>query len=672
MTLEKQRAPIPPAIDVARPNHLAVWGGVMLLMLAVLLAWSNSFHGPFVLDDLPAIAENASIRTWRTAFNPPNDGQTVTGRPLVNLSFALNHALAGPDPLAKDPLSGKDGDQVFGYHALNLAIHLGAALVLFGLVRRTLAGPVLRAQWADLATPLAFAIALLWAVHPLQTGAVTYIAQRAESLCALLYLLTLWCLARGAESARPWRWLALGVAACLCGMASKEVMVSAPLLALLYDRTFLTGSFKAALKRRWLFYLALAMTWELLVALVLHSGNRGQTAGFNLGSDPDLTSWHYLLRQCEGIVQYLRLSAWPRPLISDYGFDVVKDPAQVWPQGLLLLALFAATLWALWRRPAWGFLGVWFFAILAPSSSFIPVGTETAAEHRMYLPLAAVMAAVVLGAQALARRLGRAGLATLAGMGMVAAVALGAVTHQRNETYQSLLALWRDVVAKRPQNARAHQELALALYKAGQAEASLPESQAALRLQPNYPTALNNYATALLALNRLPEAATVFAEAVRQKPDLAEAHLGLGNALANQGRLAEAIPHFATAAQLKPAMLIARTNLAKALGATGQTAEAVAQFQALLREQPGYFEAHFNYGNLLNSLGRLPEAVAEFSAAVQLQPADANAQLYLGVALYNSGRKAEALPHLETGVRLAPGNNEGRAILDAVHRELQR
>ncbi len=660
-----------PQPAAAPPNPLAVWACAVLIALAVALAWSNSFRGPFVLDDLPGIAENASIRSWRTAFNPPNEGQTVTGRPLVNLSFAVNHALAGPDPLVKDPISGQDGDQVLGYHGLNLAIHLGAALLLFGLVRRSLAGPVLRDKFGSVALPLAFAAALLWAVHPLQTGAVTYIAQRAESLCALFYLLTLWCLARGAESVRPWRWLAPGVAACLCGMASKEVMVSAPLLALLYDRTFVTGSFKAALKQRWIFYLGLAATWGLLAALVLHSGNRGETAGFGIKGNPELTPWTYLLRQCAAIVQYLRLSVWPDRLISDYGFDVVTDPRKVWPQGLLLLALFAATLWALWRRPAWGFLGGWFFAILAPSSSIIPVGTETAAEHRMYLPLAAVVTVMVLAVHALVRRTGRAGLVAATGLGMVAAVALGVATSRRNGTYRSSLALWQDAVAKRPQNARAHQELALALYKSGQAEASLSESEAALRLQPNYPTALNNFATSLLALNRYPEAVVQFTEAVRQKPDLAEAHLGLGNALANQGRLAEAIPHFQAAAELKPAMLIARNNLAKALGATGQAAEAVRQFQALLRDRPGYAQGHFDFGQLLNGLGRLPEAIAEFDTAAQLEPGNANAHLYLGVALFNVGRKTEALSHLETGVRLAPNNAEGRSALETVRRALQ-
>src|SRR5471030_290483 len=100
--------PLPPPA-AASPNPLAIWGGAALIALAVLLAWGNSFAGPFILDDLPAIADNPTVRQWRTALSPPNDGQTVTGRPLVNLSFALNHALA-----AKDPVTGNAGEKVLG------------------------------------------------------------------------------------------------------------------------------------------------------------------------------------------------------------------------------------------------------------------------------------------------------------------------------------------------------------------------------------------------------------------------------------------------------------------------------------------------------------------------------------------------------------------------------
>ena len=165
------------------PPRFARFWAPLLIALAGLAAYANSFSGSFVFDDADSIAENPTIRRlWPpgAALSPPGGGITVSGRPFLNLTLACNYALGGTN--------------VSGYHAANLAIHVLAGLVLFGIARRTLrSNPV-----------LAFAIALIWTVHPLQTESVTYIVQRAESLMGLFYLLTLYCFIRGAGAgARP-------------------------------------------------------------------------------------------------------------------------------------------------------------------------------------------------------------------------------------------------------------------------------------------------------------------------------------------------------------------------------------------------------------------------------------------------------------------------------------
>jgi tetratricopeptide (TPR) repeat protein len=380
-----------------------------------------------------------------------------------------------------------------------------------------------------------------------------------------------------------------------------------------------------------------------------------------------ITPWTYLLRQCEAIVQYLRLTAWPDALVSDYGFDVIGDAATVWPQGLLLLTLFGATLWALWQRPAWGFLGGWFFAILAPSSSFIPVITETAAEHRMYLPLAAVVVVAVLGAYVLARRLGGVGLTAAAYAGLALTVALGAATHRRNRDYASAQALWRDAAAKRPGNARAHQELALALAKQpGRTEEALAEFREALRLVPNYPTALNNYGESLATAGRNAEAADAYGQALHYKPELAEAWLGRGNALANLGKLAEALPCFLKAREIKPTMLIASNNLGKVLDSLGRTDEAVAVLTLLVRDHSDYAPAHVALANLYVTHNRPAEAIPLYQTALKLNPGDGTTAVNLGVALFQAGRRAEAVAQLESVLLVAPNNTEVRAMLATI------
>src|SRR5688572_13599446 len=189
---------------------------VAALVIATGLAYSNSLHGPFVFDDIRTIAENASIRSFSTALFPPANGMTTSGRPLVNVTFGVNHALSGTN--------------VEGYHVTNVLIHGLAAVTLFGLVRRTLS--LLEPRRS---TSIALATALLWCLHPLTTAAVTYVVQRAESLCALFVLLTLYTFvrARSATTERAHRrWLFTSVVACAAGMACKEAMVVTPLLVL--------------------------------------------------------------------------------------------------------------------------------------------------------------------------------------------------------------------------------------------------------------------------------------------------------------------------------------------------------------------------------------------------------------------------------------------------------
>jgi len=478
MTLAIQSQPgmhAPAGQRAARTARLAAG----LIALATLAVYGNSFKGVFVFDDLSGIMENASLRQlWPPGrpLSPPAGGDTVSGRPLLNLSLALNYAASGY--------------AVWSYHAVNLAIHLGSALLLFGILRRTFRLPALPPAWAAGATPRAAAVALLWAVHPLQTESVTYVIQRAESLMGLLYLLTLYCMLRGASSARGTRWYLGAVLACLLGMASKEVMVSAPLIVLLYDRTFLAGSFRAAWRRRARWYVALAGTWLLLAWLVVASGHRGDTAGFQAG----IRWWAYLGTQCGAIAHYLRLCVWPHPLVLDYGLGTARGIGAIAPYALLVGLLGLATAVALRRWPQVGFLGAWFFALLAPSSSVIPVTTELMAEHRMYLPLAAVLTGLVIAVYAAGQKLRRQGImspGTLTWLGrlavLLAAVVLGALTWRRNGDYRSEASLWQDTVRYGPRNERALVNLGAILADAGQYDAALVQYQKALAIKPGYP-----------------------------------------------------------------------------------------------------------------------------------------------------------------------------------------
>jgi len=329
------------------------WWPHILLAAVVMAVYANSLGGPLIYDDRATIIDNQTIEDlWSGAvFEPPHE-TSVAGRPVVNLTFAINYALGGRS--------------VAGYHLVNIGIHLLCALALFGIARR-----------AQSAVSVAFSIAMLWAVHPLNTEAVDYLTQRTESLMALFYLWTLYCAIRAHEDAgHRARWIAGGIAACALGMATKESMVTVPVAVVLFDRAFLYPSFGAALRRRWRLYAGLAATWGILAALAA-GGPRNLSAGF---SAYDADARTYLLNQAVMIVRYLRLTIWPRDLVLYYGWPLPLTIGAVVPQLLAVAALLCATAWALWRHPRIGFLGAWFFLTLAPTSSLVPIATDAAFE----------------------------------------------------------------------------------------------------------------------------------------------------------------------------------------------------------------------------------------------------------------------------------------------------
>jgi tetratricopeptide (TPR) repeat protein len=597
-------------IAVKTRSRQRTWGGALLapavIVLAGLGAYCNSFHGAFVFDDLPAIRQNATIRSLRPiwqALSPPRGGETVSGRPLVNLTLALNYAISGLE--------------VWSYHAFNLAVHILAGLALYGVVRRTLLVPDLRDRFGGSATFLALAVALIWTVHPLQTGSVTYIVQRAESMMGLFYLLTVYCFIRAACSPKAMPWYVLTVLACLLGLASKQVAATAPLAVLLYDRTFLGGSFKQALRKRWGLHLALAATWGLLAYLHVAAGERVATV--------TVSAAQYAAAQFGIVLHYLRLCFWPDPLCIDYGWLPPETTAELLPPLIIIAVLLLVTAWALVRRPRLGFAGAWFFLILAPTSSFIPLAStaDLAFEHRMYLPLAGVAALVVIGACLLWRRWspgGGGGLKRLVPIAclVLATGALAARTIVRNRDYQSQLAIWQATVDVRPTSIRGHYNLAGALAGDGKVDEAIEHYRHAVRLYPDYIQAHNNLAALLADRGRPEEAILHYEEALRLDPNVVEAHYNLALTFLQQGKLDGAVEHFKHALRLNPHLPWAHYNLASALAKQGKLDEAREEFRKAVAIKADMVVGHSDLGLALARKGELEDAVKSYRQALRL------------------------------------------------------
>jgi protein O-mannosyl-transferase len=619
------------AVDPITSSHRwrIILGGIVILV-AALAVYHNCFSVPFLLDDVPSITRNPSIRhlwpIWNALSPPP--ASFVAGRPVVNFSLAVNYALGGTN--------------VWGYHALNLAIHILASLTLFGIVRQTFLSPVLRKRFGASAIQLALAVAVLWMVHPLQTEAVTYISERCESLMGLFYLLTLYCFIRGTDTSKSASWFALSVIACLLGMGSKEVMVTAPVLVLLYDRTFVSESFREAWKRHRPLYIALGGTWILLSYLMLGLHQRG--AGFGLG----IAWWDYALIECRAVVQYLWLAIWPHPLVFDYGeFVAIRHMGEVAPYVVILVVLVSGVLVELKRQPAIGFIGAWFFMILAPTSSIVPIGGQPMAEHRMYLSLVAVVILAVLGIH---KVMGQRGTVIF----LALAAGLGFLTIRRNEVYRTELSILEDTVAECPRSGRAHSNLGRALLEAGQFPEAMTQCELALRMNPNNAEAHYNLGFILQRMGKVPEAVGEYEQTLRLKPEHADAHYNLGVALEKTGQEPKAITHYKQAIQFDPDNVEAHVNLGSAFLRTGKVSEAIEQYKQALRINPDYAEAYSNLGTIFQRLGKLPEAVVQYEQALRINPDYVEAHFNLGLALEKLGRPSEAIEHYQQALKLRP------------------
>jgi Flp pilus assembly protein TadD len=554
----------------------AVW--VVWFVAAGLLVYGTGLDAPFVYDDA-SILDDRDIRRplppWDVVRASPNSA--AAGRPIVHYSLALNFALGGLD--------------VWGYRVLNLVVHLVCTLVLFGVVRRTLSRAGGDGELGRASEGLAAAAAMLWMLHPLQTECVNFISQRSESLMALFYLLTLYASIRALDARRPRRWFAAAIVCCALGMASKEVMVTAPLVVPLYDAVFAGRSQRRLLRERGALYAGLAACWVVLAGLMA-TGPRADSVGFSLGT----SAFEYAKNQCVAVVDYLRLVFWPHPLIVDYGYPQPLSLGEVAPYAVTLAALLAATLWALARRPKIGFAAAWTFIILAPTSSFVPIVTEVAAERRMYLALAGPVVLGVVGVHALLGRIGAGRHARWIAVALllVAVTPLAWRSVLRNLDYATTVTIWRSAVEARPGNPRAHGNLGKALQEAGRHDAAMAHYRRALELRPDYPEALNNMASLLLLREERLEAIELFRRAVQAKPNYANAHYNLARAYQYDQAFDQALVHYKEALRWKPDHVKAHNNLGTVLGSMGKLEEAIEHFREAVRIEPGYAEARNN------------------------------------------------------------------------------
>ncbi|MEK7817763.1 MAG: tetratricopeptide repeat protein, partial [Actinomycetota bacterium] len=459
-----------------------------LIVLVGVFAYWNSFKVPFVFDDDPIIAGNINLREF---------GTTITGtyhsRVVGFLTFALNYKINGLD--------------VTGYHAFNLAIHLTSALLVFWLVTLTLKTPFLKqsrlSRPASVPLTVALFCALIFVAHPVQTQAVTYIVQRFASLATMFYLLAVVMYAKWRLSAEDPKaaglfggritvdlpvkrgfFFAASLAATLLAMGTKENAVTLPAVLALWEFSFFGG----AVKKRLAGLLPFALTLPVIPLVQVIGGMSLTSAPGVPGVTSPPPAIDYLLTQLRVIVTYIRLLFFPSGQNLDYDYPVYRsflDPNVFMSfVFLLLVAGLGVFLWRHAKREA-GYaplrliaFGIfWFFITLSVESSFITIA-DVIFEHRLYLPSAGLIIAVVVAAamatESLQERVAWIARAAVP-LAAAAVVALSLATFSRNQAWADPITLWQDTVAKSPGKARAHYNLGFYLQHSGQIERAKAE-----------------------------------------------------------------------------------------------------------------------------------------------------------------------------------------------------
>jgi len=594
----------------AAPPRRASLALVVPLTLAA-AAYARVLHGQFQFDDRTSIEQNPLVKSLgrfvrEAPLRPP-------ARPVTDLTFALNYAVGRLDPL--------------GYHLVNLAVHLALVVLLFQLTRA-----LARRAGLAAAEGVALAAAGLFAVHPLQSQAVSYVAQRAESLASLLYVASLLLLLRAER--RGWNkagLLAWGGAFLLflLGLGAKAIVVTLPAAWLLIAAALpaTEGERGRALPLAIPFAAASGI---YAVASVAGLGGRAD-AGFDV---PGIAPGNYLLTQLRVVADYLRLLLWPAGQVLDpevrlsAGLDAPAAAA-----GLLLLVVAGSALALLLRARSWeaqpraaarlAALGLlWWFLLLAPTSSVIPV-VDLMQEHRAYLAAWGPILALAVAAERILDRLAPPLRRRLAAGAVLALwIALAGALLARNAVWESQVSLWSDVAEKAPGKARGHQNLGHALMLAGRLEESVASYRRVLeRLgdgSVERSDALRNLAGVFIEAHRPREAAEVLREALAADPWNVDLLNNLAIALLDLGDLAGAEANARRALLRDPQNGPALNTLGEAQLARGDAAAALANFSAAAALDPDVEMRHYNVAVAAANLGRSAEAcqaLARFRAA---------------------------------------------------------
>lgn len=575
---------------------------IAIIAVVTVLVYANSFTVPFQFDDQISILGNPAIKdisdlTAIFLFSPT--------RFFTYFTFACNNYLHGLN--------------VFGYHLVNTIIHICASVLVMVFCRLTCSTPALRnTPLAASKESLAFCAALFFALHPVQTQAVTYIVQRLASLAAVCYLAALCLYIEGRlvqqkAAAQKYAICFFGAAALITviGMFTKETVFTLPFAILLYEFFFFRSTFISNWK-----FLLLVCSFCLLIPLIIFStGSIDFDKLRAMQEGPEgviyISPLEYLLTQLRVLITYLRLFLLPLNQNLDYDYPLARtffSPQTI--LSFLILAAFAATgIWAFTKHRIISFAIFWFFLTLSIESSIIPI-RDVIFEHRLYLPMTGLsILLMILIYKLLAYRNPRLFYAIIFAILFFCAL----LTCHRNELWRDEVTLWNDAVKKSPQKVRPYNNRGRAYGNKGE-----------------YEKAMND-----------------FRRAIEINPRCAEAYYNLGLVYALKRNDDRAIENYDKAIALYPNYAAAYNNRGLVLTNKKEFDRAIADYDQALHIAPHSSEVYYNRGLAFFYKQDYERAIADYSQALILNPRYGNAYHNRAVAYYMIKEYQKGLADIE-------------------------
>ena len=583
---------------------------LFFLFLAITLIYSNSLDGSFQFDDeqievRPNLhVTELSIKSLKgTLYWTPNSKRIY--RPLPCLSLGLNYYFGR--------------DNTFGYHVVNIIIHLICAIAVYVFLQTLLSIPGIRPAFAAKHRyEIAVIATFLFALHPIQTNVATYIIQRMTSMAALFYIASVtgyigFRLQTLPESRKSnlRRYLNLSIA-IICGLfsiLSKENAAFLPITVLFADYLFFYNRCDEYEKRKLRRIYALSIF--LLLAVLSYAGIKPLLTHMNGYGHREFSLIERLLTEPRIVFFYLYLLAIPSDSLLNLNHDFpisksITDPLQT--IFAILGIVFFVVLAHLLRKKysLLSFVIVWYLGNLVIESTIIPL--ELIFEHRTYLPGVLIFFSISFGIVYVTKNVLKKDKAIL--LTSLLLILYGNGTYLRNVIFRTPISTWLDVVQKSPNLARAHVNLGKAYTDYGRYTDAKAEYEMALKLKPDFTEALINLSK--LNMNNLgmqEKALTLAKKAMSLNPKGIYGPGDLGEAYSKVGDYEKAEHYYSLAVKRVSFHMPAINNLGIVRIRLGKIDEAIRTFQYGIRIDPTYENVHLNLAKLYSNEERFSDAV---------------------------------------------------------------